>query len=112
MTPPEFGANNPAAAVIHPNPAAEYYFEEGCFVLELSNSESDPSVSIARARVPVGGETRRHRLTATTERYVILEGHGELQVGDTRERVGPGDVTIIPAQCPQQIRNVGGKDLI
>ncbi|MFV2090337.1 MAG: cupin domain-containing protein, partial [Pseudomonadales bacterium] len=50
--------------------------------------------------------------TATTERYVILEGHGELQVGDTRERVGPGDVTIIPPQCPQQIRNVGCKDLI
>ena len=32
----------------------EYYFEEGCFIAELSNSPQYPDLSVARARVPVG----------------------------------------------------------
>lgn len=100
------------AAIIHPRDADEYYFQEGCFILELSNSESDPEVSIARARVPVAGATRRHKLTTTAERYVILEGEAEVEIGETLERVGPGDVTIIPPGCPQSIRNLGDTDLI
>jgi hypothetical protein len=32
----------------------EYYFEEGCFITELSNSPQYPDLSVARARVPVG----------------------------------------------------------
>ncbi len=39
---------------------AEYYLEEGCFINELSNSENDAEVSIARARVACGGQTRWH----------------------------------------------------
>ena len=36
----------------------EYYFEEGCFINELSNSDADPAVSIAQARVKPGETTR------------------------------------------------------
>ena len=32
----------------------EFWFEEGCFITELSNTPDDPAVSVARARVPVG----------------------------------------------------------
>jgi hypothetical protein len=50
----------------------EYYFDEGCHILEMSNSPDDPEVSIARARVEPGVTTRLHRLTKTTERYIFL----------------------------------------
>jgi mannose-6-phosphate isomerase-like protein (cupin superfamily) len=98
--------------VRHPQEKEEYFFEEGCFILELSNVATDPEVSIARARVPGRGETRLHRLIDTTERYVILSGRGEATVGDLVSQVVPGDVVLIPAGAPQTIRNPGDDDLV
>lgn len=94
-------------------PSAEYWFPEGCHILELSNSPHDPALSIARARVPPGGTTRWHRLAGTTERYVVLEGRGRVEVGDLPPReVGPGDVVLIPPGCRQRIANTGPADLV
>ena len=50
----------------------EYFFEEGCFILEMLNTDSDPDVSIARARVEPEKTTRFHRLKGVVERYVCL----------------------------------------
>lgn len=94
-------------------PSAEYWFPEGCHILELSNSPHDPALSIARARVPAGGATRWHRLAGMTERYVVLEGRGRVEVGDLPPReVGPGDVVLIPPGCRQRIANTGPADLV
>jgi mannose-6-phosphate isomerase-like protein (cupin superfamily) len=91
----------------------EYWFEEGCFITELSNTPDDPAVSIARARVPPRGTTRWHRVNGTVERYVILEGRGRAEVGDLPPReVGPGDVVLIPTSCRQRIANIGDNDLV
>jgi len=91
----------------------EYWFREGCWILELSNSAEDPEASIARARVPPGGATRWHRVAGTTERYVILEGRGRVEVGDRAPReVGEGDVVLIPRAARQRIENVGEGDLV
>ncbi|MEJ2586085.1 MAG: cupin domain-containing protein [Deltaproteobacteria bacterium] len=91
----------------------EYYISEGCYLIELCNTPDDPDVSIARARVRPGVTTRRHRLSGTIERYVILEGRGRVSLGDHAARdVGPGDVVLIPALCSQRITNTGRKDLI
>lgn len=91
----------------------EYYFEEGCFIRELSNSADDPDCSVARARVEPGVTTRLHRLTGIVERYVILDGHGRVEVGDLAPAdVGPGDVVLIPADTPQRIANTGDGDLV
>jgi mannose-6-phosphate isomerase-like protein (cupin superfamily) len=91
----------------------EVYIDEGCFILELSNTPDDPAVSIARARVPRGVTTRWHRVKDTAERYVVLEGRGRAQVGDLPAReVGPGDVVFIPPSARQRIANIGDKDLI
>lgn len=92
--------------------ADEYYFREGCYILERLNSESDPACSIARARVLPGQSTRRHWLIATTERYLILEGRGEAEIGGERGVVEPGDVLVIPAEVPQRITNTASKDLV
>ena len=95
------------------NPRLEYYFAEGCHILELSNSTDDPDLSIARARVRPGVTTRLHCLHGITERYVILEGEGMMVVdANAAQPVGPGDVVIIPPSIPQQITNTGGVDLV
>jgi mannose-6-phosphate isomerase-like protein (cupin superfamily) len=94
-------------------PEREYFTAEQCHILELSNSQSDAAVSIARARVAPGVTTHWHRLVGIAERYVILEGEGSVEVGDrAAEIVKPGDVVLIPPERRQRIRNVGESDLV
>lgn len=82
----------------------EYWFDEGCFIIEILNSQADPTLSIARARVPAGQGTHWHRLTDITERYVILEGRGMVEIGNLApQAVGPGDTVVIPPRCRQRI---------
>ena len=91
----------------------EYYFDEGCFITELSNTTDDTQVSIARARVESGNTTKWHYLQGVTERYVILEGDGRVEVGDLDpQQVRVGDVVIIPPDVRQRISNTGEGDLI
>ena len=70
---------NPVSPVHRPAPA-EYFFEEGCFIAERWNSTADTDVSVARVRVEPGVTTRWHRLRDATERYLILEGRGRVEV--------------------------------
>lgn len=94
-------------------PEDEYFFKEGCHILELSNVEDDPAVSIARARVPQGVTTKLHRLLGTVERYLILEGTGTVEVGSLgRQQVSRGDIVVIPPECPQRVSNTGTGDLV
>ena len=91
----------------------EYYFVEGCYINELSNQSEDPELSIAQARVEPGVTTQWHQLRETTERYVILEGNGAVEIGDhVPQTVNPGDVVIIPPNTRQRITNTSSKDLI
>ena len=90
----------------------EYWFREGCHITELSNSKTDEAASIARVRLPAGGQTRWHALADTTERYVILSGQGEVELSDLPPcAVVANDVVIIPPGCRQRIRNTGDNDL-
>lgn len=99
--------------ILRADASAEFYFEEGCHILELSNDADDPAVSIARARVAPGEITRWHYLVDIDERYVILAGRGDVEL-DEREpiAVGAGDVVRIPAGSAQRIRNTGSEDLV
>ena len=91
----------------------EYFFDEGCHILELSNSDDDTAVSIARARVEPGVTTRLHRLIDTTERYVILQGEGWVEIGDEPKlAVQRGDVVRIAPMVSQRICNTGNEDLV
>lgn len=94
-------------------PESELLTEEGCYIVELRNAEDDPSCSIARALVRSGARTKVHCLRETVERYVILEGAGEVEIGDAPPvSVAPFDVVHIPAGTPQRIKNIGSHDLI
>jgi mannose-6-phosphate isomerase-like protein (cupin superfamily) len=60
-----------------------------------------------------GVTTRWHSLTGIVERYVMLAGDGEVEVGDLPPtRVAAGDVVVIPAGVRQRIRNIGGDELV
>ncbi len=99
--------------VLHIDPDTEFYTSENCYITELSNTPDDPEVSIARARVAPGVTTRWHRLIGTTERYVILEGEGRVEIGDlSPQEVRLGDVVLIPPSCRQRITNLGPGNLI
>jgi len=99
--------------ITRPNPDDEYFFEEGCFILEMSQADVDPEVSIARARVEPGRTTRFHRLKDTFERYIMLSGIGLVEVGShAPTEVYPGDVVRIPPLTDQRITNIGDEDLV
>lgn len=95
------------------DPETEYLIPEGCHITELSNTGSDPALSIALARVLPGETTRWHSVKDTSERYVILSGEGRVEIGDLPpQRLHPHDVALIPAGCRQRITNTGDTDLI
>ena len=95
------------------DPASERLTEERCHILELANHAGDEALSIARARVEPGVCTRWHRLADITERYLILEGEGLVEVGEhAAQAVSPGDVVLIAPGERQRIRNSGTRDLV
>ncbi len=103
----------PPERIVHNQEKPEFFFREGCYIIEWWNSEEDPSVSIAHVRVEPGGITQFHRLRETTERYVILSGRARVEIGHLPpEEVGPGDVVLIPPDSRQRIANLGHEDLI
>ncbi len=105
--------NSARPCILRSESIPEYYFEERCHITELLNSPEDEALSIARARVEPGVTTVWHHLKGVTERYVILEGEGIVEVGDEpATKVSPGDVVMIPPQIRQRITNTGEKDLV
>ena len=93
--------------------AREFLTPERCHILEAYNAPTDPSLSIARARVEPNVTTAWHVLERTIERYIIAEGRGTVEIGDfPAADVGPGDVVIIPEGARQRITNTGSVDLI
>lgn len=105
-----------SAAVLRHADTREFLTREGCWIRELANDPRDPQVSIAEARVDAGVTTRWHRLQGISERYLILEGRGRMELGmglglglgmylgeAAAQTVGPGDVVLIPPGCAQRI---------
>src|SRR6266511_371918 len=88
-----------------PNPRAEFITPERCYILETWNDDSDPNVSIVRARVAPPVQTQLHALDDVDERYVVVAGEGEMHVG-------PDDVVVVPAGTAQSITNGGDVDLV
>lgn len=102
-----------SAKVIHGDTLQEYWFHEGCHIVEVSNDPNDPAVSVARARVEPGTRTRRHSLKQVWERYLIFSGEGMVEVGDRPPtRVRGGDLVSIPPGVAQCIHNPGTVDLV
>ncbi len=92
---------------------AEFEIDERCFIIEVANDADDEYLSIARARVDVGVTTAWHRLQGISERYIIISGHGLVEVEDLEATpVGPGDVVRIAPGKAQRIANTGDQQLV
>ena len=91
----------------------ELLTEERCFISEWLRPSADRDLSIARARVAPGVTTRWHVLDGISERYLVLEGTGRAEVGESLVAdVGPGDIVLIPPGARQRIENTGEGDLV
>jgi mannose-6-phosphate isomerase-like protein (cupin superfamily) len=97
----------------HIDESREYFFREGCHILEWHNTPQYPLVSVARARVEPGVQTRRHRLIGVTERYLIQQGEGVVSIGAAAPvEVKAGSSVVIPKGVDQSIRHSGTTDLV
>ncbi|MEE8575644.1 MAG: cupin domain-containing protein [candidate division Zixibacteria bacterium] len=91
----------------------EFLSGERCFINELLSEIGPDGLSIALARVEPGATTVRHALTKVTERYLIIEGKGKVEVGELEPTdVSFGDVVSIPPGVDQRISNLGSSDLL
>ena len=98
--------------IVNSSASPEIFIAEGCFIVEVWNTEEDPDLSVARARVVAHTETLWHYLDVD-ERYFISEGTGVMEIeGESPVVVTPGDVIAIPAGVAQRIRNETDHELI
>ena len=67
--------------------------------------------SLAEAIVPAGTTTLLHKHQKTEEFYHILEGEGEMVLGDETFKVAVGDTVCIKPGSAHQITAIGDKDL-
>lgn len=89
----------------------EVLTEERCSIIELMNSPSAAEASLALARVEPGITTRWHSVPVV-EHYVILQGHGRMEIeGESATEVAPGQTVRIPAGSAQRIENLSEQAL-
>jgi mannose-6-phosphate isomerase-like protein (cupin superfamily) len=71
-----------------------------------------PQYSLAHAIVEVGQASEPHILHKSSELYIILEGKGEIFIGDEKAFVCANDIALVPAGVMQWIRNTGAVPLV
>ena len=80
-------------------------------LLNPLNEDIGIRYSLAHAKVKPGEITYAHRLRSS-EVYYILEGEGEMYIGNEKEKVFAGQVIYIPQNSVQRIKNTGMNDLV
>ncbi|MEA5419247.1 cupin domain-containing protein [Spirulina sp. CCNP1310] len=81
---------------------------------ELLHPDKQPldlRYSLAHATVAPGETSTPHALT-TSEVYYILQGKGQMHIGEEVATVKPGDAIYIPPEAHQYIENIGTEPLI
>ncbi|MBF0263800.1 MAG: hypothetical protein HQL46_00890 [Gammaproteobacteria bacterium] len=87
--------------------------DERCFINELLNTKDDENCSIAKAIVDIGVSTQLHAVKDTIERYVIIQGQGDVEINHQQAtHVSYLDVVMIPAGQAQKITNTGTEALV
>jgi mannose-6-phosphate isomerase-like protein (cupin superfamily) len=67
--------------------------------------------SLAEARIEPGKRTAPHYHPLTEEIYYIVEGAGQMTIGDQSREVKPGDAIAIPPGAIHTILNTGTSTL-
>jgi len=94
--------------------SVQFIAGDGTILCELLHPDRDyhfdGRYSLASAIVKPGQSSLPHTLK-NNEVYYILNGNGEIHVGNEVENVMRGDAIEIPAGALQWIRNIGPEDL-
>lgn len=93
--------------------AEAFTTKDGSTIRELMHPQhhAAQNQSLAEAIVPAGTTTFLHKHQETEEFYHILEGEGEMVLGDDKFIVTVGDTVCIRPNTPHQITGLGNKDL-
>jgi len=91
--------------------AKEFWTDERCYISELCNTDQLSEGSLAIARVEMGVTTQLHSLTGLIETYIVIEGHGLMEVNGDQFVIKSGDQVVIPAGASQRVSNQGDVDL-
>jgi mannose-6-phosphate isomerase-like protein (cupin superfamily) len=70
------------------------------------------NLTVTWVDVPPGAEQRAHSHEEAEQVYVIVRGHGRMQVAGDVEEVGEGDLIFIPPAAPHGITNNGSETLV
>lgn len=98
--------------IFHTSQFSTFDTEERCQVMEIANNDNDSIMSIAHIIVAPHVSTQWHELIDTSERYIITQGRGLMEIdGLTPTEVQIGDVVHIPANVAQRITNVDSQPL-
>ncbi|REJ69632.1 MAG: cupin domain-containing protein [Planctomycetota bacterium] len=95
--------------VINVNDVEAFTTKDGSEIRELlaHRNSAIEKQSLAEARLPVGATTTPHYHPQTEEIYYLLEGTGEMRIGDETRTVHVGDAIAIPPGVEHQITNCG-----
>ena len=70
------------------------------------------NLTVTWVDVPPGAEQRVHSHGDAEQVYVIVRGHGRMQVAGDIEEVGEGDLIFIPPAAQHGILNDGSETLV
>lgn len=100
------------AGLYQPPSLEAFYTQERCFIVEQMNTHLCAEVSVAQCRVEPQVTTQLHQLSVA-ERYIVQQGRGLMELERLQSfYVEVGDCVMIPAGCPQRIKNVGNEMLV
>jgi mannose-6-phosphate isomerase-like protein (cupin superfamily) len=90
-----------------------YVTKDHSTIWELYHPASSPvkGVSLAEALVEPGRDTEPHTHQQSQEIYYILEGEGEMRLGDETFKVKKYDAIIIPPGTSHCVKNDGTSGL-
>lgn len=102
-------ANRKSMDIVNLSNCKAFITKDGSQIRELlsQRNSSIRKQSLAEATVPIGAITQRHHHPKTEEIYFILEGQGEMLMGDETHPVGTGDAIGIPPGTEHAIKNTG-----
>lgn len=99
----------------HEKDCEEIIANDGCrlreFLHPVRDLEAKISYSMAIAYVDPGKATYRHYLRQS-EVYYIIEGIGNMHVGEESREVHSGDTVYVPPEKEQWIENIGQNVLV
>jgi len=90
-----------------------YITRDGSSIRELMHPavQGNAKQSLAEASVPAGGATLLHCHSESEELYHVIEGSGQMTLGDEEFSIAAGDTILIPPGTPHCLRNTGDQPL-